>query len=177
VGHRPTGATRGFTIIEVLISLLLVLLAAAAGFSILAATVSATQFSAGAQVASRLGQDVLDQAMAEPYLSGGTGSVLGQGGSVCQSATVLPALPDRSNASDPNNTACPQTAGVRYLRADLTAADAGAPAPGNGTTYARWCTTTTVNNLAVVTTRLCWVDGRDGRTHWLTMGVQRAPSQ
>jgi len=62
---RPREA--GFGFIEVMVSMLLILLAAAAGIAVLGATIQATSFANGVQAASRLGQDVLDRAMVEPF--------------------------------------------------------------------------------------------------------------
>jgi Tfp pilus assembly protein PilV len=63
----PRSGERGFGFIEVMVSMLLVMLAAAGGIAVLGATIQATSFANGIQGASRLGQDVIDRAMAEPF--------------------------------------------------------------------------------------------------------------
>jgi Tfp pilus assembly protein PilV len=73
---RPSKGERGFGFVEVMISLVLVMVAAAAGAAMLISTVHATQFAAGAQTATRLGQEVIDRVGAENYaVVGGTGSI------------------------------------------------------------------------------------------------------
>jgi type II secretory pathway pseudopilin PulG len=71
----------GFLLIEVLISLLLLTVAGAGALALLGTVVSSTQFSGQAQTAMRLGQDLLDRAMQEPF------ATVGLTGSACVNET------------------------------------------------------------------------------------------
>jgi hypothetical protein len=64
-------------LIEVLISLLLLTVAGAGALALLGTVVTSTQFSGQAQTAMRLGQDLLDRAMQEPF------ATVGLPGSAC----------------------------------------------------------------------------------------------
>jgi Tfp pilus assembly protein PilV len=135
----------GFTFIEVMISMLLIMIAAAAGIAVLGATIQTTSFANGIQAASRLGQEVLDRAMAEPYDSlTGTSS-----DPVCKS---------------------PVDGAPIYMASTQTA--------GNFATYTRSCyvTTVTAGNVTYKTIGVVvsWVDSRDGRSHRVILGMNRA---
>lgn len=138
----------GFGLIEVMISMLLVMFAAAAGVAVLGATIHATSFANGIQAASRLGQDVVDRAMAEPFASlTGTSS-----DPVCRTPVDL---------------------------APITVSPQGG-SPGNFTTYTRNCHVTNLLSdssgvsFKAIRVVVTWVDGRDGRTHAVILGSQRA---
>ena len=70
ISSRPTTSRpheAGFGFVEVMVSMLMLMIAAAAGIAVLSATIQATSFANGIQAASRLGQEVLDRAMTEPF--------------------------------------------------------------------------------------------------------------
>jgi hypothetical protein len=155
---RPAAELRasehGFGFIEVMISLLLVMLAAGAGIAVLGATIHATSFANGIQAASRLGQDVIDRAMAEPFdsLTGTTSDP------VCKDPV------DRDSANNPVS-----------IRIDQSRSDVAGGSAGNYALYTRRCYVTAVTSdfkrIGVV---VGWVDSRDSRSHHVVMGMNRA---
>jgi Tfp pilus assembly protein PilV len=158
VAWRTTrGARRegGFGFIEVMISLLLVMVAAAAGVAVLGATIHATSFANGVQAASRLGQDVIDRAMAQPFdsLTGAAGD---------------PVCKDPVDRDASNN---PVAIRVDHSRSDETSGGSA----GNYALYTRRCYVTVVSasykRIGVV---VSWVDGGSGRNHRVIMGMNRA---
>lgn len=82
-GPSERRADSGFGLVEVMVSLLVVLLAAAGGIALLMSTIYSTMFSGAAQTASRLGQEIIDRSMAEPFATLGTST------SVCQSTPSI----------------------------------------------------------------------------------------
>jgi type II secretory pathway pseudopilin PulG len=138
----------GFLLIEVLISLLLLTVAGAGALALLGTVVSSTQFSGQAQTAMRLGQDLLDRVMQEPF------ATIGTTGSAC----VL-TEPEQITAN-----------GLR-----LTIAQAG---PGNMVPYTRSCQVITIGTgvgagLKVIRVRVVFQDGT-GTTRTIRLGGQRA---
>jgi hypothetical protein len=68
---------RGVLLIEVLMSMLLLFISAAGSLAMLMVVIRSVGFSNAAQTASRLGQEVLDRVMLEPF------AAVGQPGSAC----------------------------------------------------------------------------------------------
>jgi hypothetical protein len=158
IATHPAASLRregGFGFIEVMVSLLLVMLAAAAGVAVLGATIQATSFANGIQAASRLGQDVIDRAMAEPFDS-------------LTGTTTDPVCKDPVDRDPSNNGVSIR---IDHSRSDQTTAGS----PGNFSLYTRRCYVTDVmagyKRIGVV---VSWVDSRDGRSHRVVMGMNRA---
>jgi hypothetical protein len=155
--HSTTGrlSEGGFGFIEVLVSLLLVMVAAAAGIAIIGATIQATSFANGIQVASRLGQDVLDRAMAEPFdnLTGTSSDP------VCKDPV------DQDSSNNP-----------LQIRVDHTRSDnSSGGSPGNFTLFTRRCYVTTItSNYKRIGVVVGWADSRDSRWHHVVLGMNRA---
>lgn len=123
--NRPRRRRRrgGFTLLEVLVCLLLLMVAGAGGLAMVVTTIQSTSFANAAQTASRLGQQLLDQAMVEPFDS------LGVGTSTCR--TTLPpvyATGSPTGGGTPGNsltynrvcTVTPLTNGMKVLRVDTS---------------------------------------------------------
>jgi type II secretory pathway pseudopilin PulG len=138
-------------LIEVLIALLVLMVAAAGSLALLSSIIHSTQFSGQAQTASRLAQDLLDRALAEPFATVGTA------GSACVAAEP-----------GPN-----QTVYADGRRTDLTSGS-----PGNKVEYRRKCTVQTLGigagaGLKVIRVRVEFQD-ETGTWRTIRLGVQRA---
>lgn len=131
-----------------MVSLLLVMFAAAAGIAVLGATIQATSFANGIQAASRLGQDVIDRAMAEPFDSlTGTSS-----DPVCKAPVeAAPIYASPQGGSAGNFTSYTRNCYVTSLASDAQGV-----------------------SFKAIRVTVAWTDSRDGRAHGVTMGVQRA---
>jgi len=145
---RRRRRSSGFLLIEVLISLLLLTVAGAGALALLGTVVTSTQFSGQAQTATRLGQDLLDRVMQEPF------ATIGLAGSACV-------------ATEPEDIT------ANGLR--LSIAQAG---PGNMVPYQRSCSVITIGTgvgtgLKVIRVRVRFQDGT-GTWRTMRLGGQRA---
>ncbi len=70
----------GFTLIEVMVCLLLLVVSGAGGLAMVMAQIRSISFAGSAQIATRLGQQALDQIMVEPFAS------IGSGNSACKAS-------------------------------------------------------------------------------------------
>src|SRR3954451_2909811 len=69
---RRAGRSGGFLLIEVMIAMLLLMICGAGSLALLSGVFFSTGYSGQVQTASRLGQEVLDRAMLEPFATVGS---------------------------------------------------------------------------------------------------------
>jgi type II secretory pathway pseudopilin PulG len=145
--HHAQAGERGFSIVELIVSLGVLITGAAAGLSLMVGSMYATSFASTAQTAARVGQDVLDRTMMELYDS------LGGSTSACQ-VDMPPVFADGTIAAHwPTDVPSGQTA----------------PAM----TFRRSCNVAATAGMKLMTTTVRWSDG-GGKPRSITLGVQRA---
>lgn len=134
------------TLLEVMMSLLLLILCAAGSLGMMMVTVRANAFAGSVQTATKVGQHIIDQMMMESY------DTLGVGNSSCKNnATLWETVYANGTASSPG---------------------AGSAMPFERSCTI----TPLPNGLKIVRVQVRWKDSADDtRYHFANLGVQRAP--
>ena len=152
---RPSSES-GFGLIEVLISMLLLIVAATGGLAMLASTIYITQFSGTAQTATALAQDITDRSSLESYATLGTAGV-----------SVCPATSPAASGCVDGTAGTPPACIVKTI---------------NKVDFTRKCLVTVgLNNIKTVAVSVSWSDAKvinsdnTVRTRTINVGVQRAP--
>jgi type IV pilus modification protein PilV len=161
--YRMRPQEQGFGMIEVLVSLLLMVIAAVGGLALLASTLYANQFAANAQTASRLGQEIIDRMVAEPFATVGTAGTCATNCSNCEAATGC-------------------TWSTPLGMAPVYANSTNQPGPGARVPFTRnCCIQPLLNGIKIMNVRVSWTDTQiveaDGtaRVRSVRVGAQRAP--